>query len=135
MIHCVVHVCLMVCVLYTLIYAGVYLSLGGRIIPPDSAIFITDIRISSPNQLVCKSDRKSCCHDQPQYGGWYFPNRSQILTFLSKHLGFIVTGTTMAVSTCIVHHLMFCLQLGNSVVRLWMLQISITLYVLISVTV
>ena len=41
-------------------------------------ILVTDIGISSPNQLVCVSDWKPCCQDQPQYGGWYYPNRSRV---------------------------------------------------------
>ena len=62
-----------------IVHSGVYLSLGGSIVPQDSTIFINDIGISSPNQLVCVSDRKLCCQNQPQYGGWYlYPNRSQV---------------------------------------------------------
>ena len=59
--------------------SGVYLSLGGRTIPSNSTIVLSDIGTSSPNQLICKSDRKPCCQGRPQYGGWYYPNQSQIL--------------------------------------------------------
>jgi hypothetical protein len=63
----------------TTLYSGVYLSFGGRIVPSNSTmIIVTDIGTSSPNQLICISDRKPCCQDQPLYGGWYFPNRNRV---------------------------------------------------------
>ena len=43
-----------------------------------SIILITDIGTSSPQQLVCTSDRMPCCQDPPQYGEWYFPDGSQV---------------------------------------------------------
>ena len=72
---CHVWMSLITCVLLL----GVYLSLGGSIIPPHGVmILVTNIGTSS-NQLVCTSDRKPCCQDQPQIGGWYFPNQSRVL--------------------------------------------------------
>ena len=59
-------------------YAAVYLSQSGRFIEPDSNILITDIGTSPPQQLVCTSDRKPCCQDQPQYGEWKFPDGNQV---------------------------------------------------------
>ena len=51
----------------------------GSTIPPYGVmILVTDIGTSSPNQLLCTTDRKPCCQGQPQYGGWYYPNRSQV---------------------------------------------------------
>ena len=59
-------------------YTGVYLSQNGMLIEPDSNIPITDIGTLSPQQLVCTSDRKPCCQDQPQYGEWKFPDGNQV---------------------------------------------------------
>ena len=58
-------------------------------------------------------------------------------TFLSNQLPqhFIVTETVVVKSTCIVHPLMSRLQLGNSVVRRWMLLIPATLCLLMSVSI
>ena len=57
-------------------------------------------------------------------------------TFLSDLLPqhFIVTETVVVKSACIVHLLMSNRQLGNSVVRWWMLTIPTTLYVLLFVS-
>ena len=52
--------------------------MSGKIVPSNGTIFITDIGTSSSQQLVCTSDRKPCCWDQPQYGEWKFPSGSQI---------------------------------------------------------
>lgn len=53
--------------------------MGASTIPShDVVIPITDIGTSLPNQLACVSDRKPCCQDEPQYGGWYYPNRSRV---------------------------------------------------------
>ena len=74
----------MIAVVFTLCdnilqYSGVYISLVGSTIPShDVVIPITDIGTSSPNQLVCVSDRKPCCQDQSQHGGWYYPNQSRV---------------------------------------------------------
>ena len=66
-------------------YSGVYLSLGGSLIPQQGVmILITDIGTSSPNQLICTSDRKPCCQDQPQYGGWYYPNQSRVVNLSER---------------------------------------------------
>ena len=61
------------------LYVGVYLSQNGRFIEPDSNILITDIGTSSPQQLVCTSDKMPCCQADPQYGEWYFPDESQVI--------------------------------------------------------
>ena len=65
--------------MHNIIYTGAYLSQNGRFIEPNSSIPITDIGTSSPQQLVCTSDRKPCCRDQPQYGEWKFPDGSQVI--------------------------------------------------------
>ena len=46
----------------------------------DSTIGITVVG-TAENQphLVCTSDRIPCCHNQPRYGEWYFPNGSQVI--------------------------------------------------------
>lgn len=63
-------------------YIGVYLSLNNKPVQPDDGvIFITDIGTSSPNQLVCTSDRIPCCQD---HGGWYFPNKSEVMNISNK---------------------------------------------------
>ena len=61
-------------------FAGVYLSYhDGIVLEPNSSILITDTGTTSPQQLVCTSDRKPCCLDQPhRYGEWYFPDGSQV---------------------------------------------------------
>ena len=65
--------------------AGVYLSYyDGIILESNSSIPITDIGTSSPQQLVCTSDRKPCCLDQPQYGEWYFPDGSQVVSISER---------------------------------------------------
>ena len=67
--------------LSTHMLAGVYLSFyDGIILESNSSILITDIGTSSPQQLVCTSDRMPCCLDQPQYGEWYFPDGSQVVS-------------------------------------------------------
>ena len=63
-------------------HTGVYLSLGEAIgLRNNTCIPITDIGTLPPQQLVCTSDRKPCCQDQPHYGEWKFPNGSRV-----KHL-------------------------------------------------
>ena len=68
----------LLCTLCSASVLGVYLSMGGKIIPPNGTIFINDIGTSS-QQLVCSSDRKPCCRDQLQYGEWKFPNGNQVI--------------------------------------------------------
>ena len=64
---------------YKLFYVGVYLSYNGTIFESDSTISINDISMSlNQPHLVCTSDRRPCCQEQPQYGEWYFPNGSQV---------------------------------------------------------
>ena len=70
--------------MYNYACAGVYLSQNGRLIEPDSNFLITDIGTSPPQQLVCTSDRKPCCQDQPQYGEWKFPDGSQVIHFSER---------------------------------------------------
>ena len=57
---------------------GVYLFHQGRVINSNNSIFITDIGTSSPQQLVCTSDRMPCCHYPSLHGEWYFPDGSQV---------------------------------------------------------
>ena len=67
-------------------YTGVYLSLGGTVgLENNTCIPIMDIGTTSPQQLVCTSDKMPCCQDPP-HGEWKFPNGSQV-----KHL---VEGAT-----------------------------------------
>ena len=57
-----------------------YISLGNYIaFENNSNIFVTEIGIEAPHQLVCTSDRKPCCRDPSQYGEWKFPNGSQVI--------------------------------------------------------
>ena len=61
--------------------AGVYLSLNGIILAPNSNILITDIGISAPNQLVCTSDLMECCQTPSPHGDWYFPDGRKVIRF------------------------------------------------------
>ena len=58
-------------------HAGVYISHNGVFIEHDSSIFITDIgilRVSSPQRLVCNTDRTPCCVDPNVAGNWLYPS-------------------------------------------------------------
>ena len=62
-------------------YAGVYLSQNGVFIEHDSSILITDIGTSSPHQLVCNTDKRSCCKTLPaRFGNWFFPNNTAVVS-------------------------------------------------------
>ena len=71
--------------------AGVYLSMGGEILPSNRVICVTDIGTSelSRQYLVCTSDRKPCCRDLPQYGEWKFPNGSLVQSISRGAVAFI----------------------------------------------
>ena len=64
-----------------MISVGVYLSLNGVYLEPNSDVPILEIGTSSNDgfPLVCTSDRMPCCRSLPQYGEWYFPNGSQVV--------------------------------------------------------
>ena len=60
------------------ILPGAYLSHNNKFINPNTTIIlISDIGTSStPDELICTSSRKPCCHKD--IGGWYFINGSRV---------------------------------------------------------
>ena len=53
-----------------LIYSiGIFISLNGTLIEPESKIFIGDI-----HQLVCITDKNPCCKHPNSTGDWIFPD-------------------------------------------------------------
>ena len=68
-------------------FPGVYISHNGVFIEHDSSILITDIGTSSPHQLVCDTDRTSCCMTS-RTGEWLYPNGELVMhTSASQEFG------------------------------------------------
>ena len=51
-----------------------YLSHNGVVIESNSTILITDIGTSSPQHLVCTTDRSDCCQGLDGVANWLFPD-------------------------------------------------------------
>ena len=53
--------------------------MNGKILASNINIFIEDIGILAPNQLVCTSDLIPCCRTPTKQGDWYFPDGRKVI--------------------------------------------------------
>ena len=64
---------------HSFICPGVFISHNGALIKHDSNILITDIGTSSPQQLVCTTDRTPCCKAHNTAGDWFYPGGGLVM--------------------------------------------------------
>ena len=68
------------CFIATPYISGVYLSHNGAVIESDNTILITNVGTSSPNGLVCTTDKTPCCSGLDEAAGWLLPNGEVVQT-------------------------------------------------------
>ena len=63
-----------------ILISGVYLSHNGTVIESNTTILISNVGTSSPNGLVCTTDKTPCCSGLDGAAGWLFPNGKVVQT-------------------------------------------------------